>query len=103
MSKAPIRAPSRASASAVALPWPCAAPVTKATFPANSPSSLLTRAGRTLPYALAIGLEILVEIHLERIVDDVGGHHERPERGEYHDLSRGEVSARVADIPRRTP
>src|SRR3990170_860256 len=85
MSKAAILAPSRASAIAVALPWPWAAPVTNATFPANSP-------GMSAPSRLAaIGVQVLVQLHLERIVEHVGRHHDRAERGECGHLRRVEV------------
>src|SRR4051812_44225896 len=72
MSKAAIRAPSAARVSATARPWPCAAPVMKATLPANSP--------------LPIFIKIFVEVHFEDIVDNIGGNHQPRERGKSHHL-----------------
>src|SRR5512138_1584998 len=77
MSSAAMRAPSRAKASAVALPCPCAAPVIRATCPSKR---------RTSAFLAAIGFEILVERDLERVVDNVGSNHERTEGGDCHDF-----------------
>src|SRR3970040_833617 len=71
-----MRAPSRAKASAVARPCPCAAPVTRTTCPSKRPTSAF------LP---AVGFQVLVERDLERVVDDVGGDHEGAEGRDRHD------------------
>src|SRR6185503_3831197 len=72
-----MRAPAVASASATARPCPCAAPVMKATLPSNSRAELI---------------EILVQLHFEDVVDDVGSDHETCESRERNDLLRIEKS-----------
>src|SRR5687767_4507855 len=75
MSSAAMRAPSRAKASAVARPCPCAAPVIRTTCPSKRPTSA---------FLFAVGFEVLVERDLERVVDHVGRDHEGTERRDRH-------------------
>src|SRR5436305_3622461 len=82
MSKPVMRAPSPASATATARPWPWAAPVMNATFPANSFPTRRSFQG----LAFAVIVQISVQLHLEHIIDDVGGDHETGKRGQCHDL-----------------
>src|SRR5436190_21270359 len=82
MSKPVMRAPSAASASATARPWPCAAPVMNATLPTKSvpmPASLQR-------LALTVIVEISIEVHLQHVVDHVRGHHQTGKGCQGHNL-----------------
>ena len=86
-----MAAPSAASASAVARPWPCAAPVIERDLPAE-----LTHVRASAP---AEWLQVLVQRHAERVVEDVGRHHQRAEGGQRHDLLLRELRGhRLVDL-----
>src|SRR5438477_80070 len=76
-----MRAPSRASASAAARPCPCAAPVMKATLPWKSLGM-----SHAFGFGVAIFVKILVELHFERIIDNVRSDHQCGKGGERDDL-----------------
>src|SRR5438105_14539258 len=81
MSNPTMRAPSAARARATALPWPWAAPVTKATFPVNSP--------------FAIGIEIFIQVHLQDIINNIRRHHQPGKGCQRHHLLIVEEASHV--------
>ena len=78
--------PSRAIASAVARPCPCAAPVMKATWPASSGGRACRPPMRPAHSFLAISLQVIIQVDPQRVVEQVGGDHETAERRQRDDL-----------------
>src|SRR6187549_4047978 len=69
-----MSAPAAARARATARPWPCAAPVMKATLPDRSDGAVIA--------GLAVVVEHLVQRHASDRVDEVRRHHLAGERDE---------------------
>src|SRR6266508_203053 len=85
----------------MARPWPWAAPVTNATFPSNS--RLTDDSCRSFHRRCITPErhEVVVQVDLERVVEDVGGEHDAAEGGERDDLRRREPGAELGEEPVR--